>query len=161
MLSQLFAVLNTVLSLFKSQRQLALENLALRQQLVEAFPFDTAPRYLLRDRDGVYGETVRRRINSLNIEDVITAPRSPWQNPFCERIIGSIRRECLDHVIVLNEAQLRRILNSFIDYYHASRPHQSLGRNAPTPRDSERRSRGQVIAVPQVGGLHHRYSRAA
>ena len=90
-----------------------------------------------------------------------TAPRSPWQDPYCERVIGTLRRECLDHVIVLNEAHLRWMLSSFLDYYHASRPHQSSGSNAPTPRDIEPPSRGRVIGIPQVGGLHHRYSRAA
>ena len=97
-------------SLFKSECQLALENLALRQQLVEAFPFDSASHYLLHDRDAIYGEAVQRRIKSLGFEEVVTAPRSPWQNPYVERIIGSIRRECLEHVIVLNEGHLRRIL---------------------------------------------------
>ena len=91
------------------------------QQLVEAFPFDSAPRYLLRDRDAIFGENVQRRITSLGIEEVLTAPRSPWQNPFCERVIGSIRRDCLDHVIVLNERHLRRILREYLTYYkHAS-----------------------------------------
>ena len=87
------------------------------QQLVEAFPFESAPRYLLRDRDAIYSEAVGRRIRSLGIEEVITAPRSPWQNPFCERVIGSIRRDCRDHVIVLNERHLRRILRAYLSYY--------------------------------------------
>ena len=132
------------------------------QQVVEAFPADgSEPRYLLRDRDSIYGGHFRQRVKNMGIKEVVIAWRSPWQNPYCERVVGSLRRECLDHVIVLNEAHLRRILSSFADYYHASRPHQSLGRNAPTPRDIEPPSRGQVIAIPQVGGLHHRYSRAA
>ena len=101
------------------------------QQLVEAFPFDTAPRYLLRDRDSIYGETVRRRIKSLGIEEVLTAPRSPWQNPYAERIIGSIRRDCLNHIIVLNERHLRRILREYFSYYHTCRTHLSLNKDPP------------------------------
>ncbi len=132
------------------------------QQIVEAFPADgTEPKYLLRDRDSIYGDYFQHRVKNMGIKEVVIAWRSPWQNPYCERVIGTLRRECLDHVIVLNEAHLRRILSSFVDYYHASRPHQSLGRNAPTPRDIEPPSRGRVIGIPQVGGLHHRYSRAA
>lgn len=101
------------------------------QQLVGAFPWDTAPKYLLRDRDGIYGETVRRRIKSLGIEEVVTAPRSPWQNAFCERVIGSIRRDCLDHVIVLNELHLRRMLRQYFSYYHTCRTHLSLNKDPP------------------------------
>ena len=99
------------------------------QQIVEAFPFDTAPRYLLRDRDGIYGETVQRRIKSLVIEEVITAPRSPWQTPYVERVIGSIRRDCLDHVIVFNEQHLRRILREYFSYYHTCRTHLSFNKD--------------------------------
>ena len=131
------------------------------QQIVEAFPFETAPRYLLRDRDGVYGKTVQRRINSLAIEEVITAPRSPWQNPFVERVIGSIRRECLDHVIVLNERHLRRILREYFHYYNTCRTHLSLNKDPPEPRRVESPALGNVIAFPRVGGLHHRYGRMA
>jgi len=97
----------------------------------------------------------------MGIEEVPTAPRSPWQSPYCERVIGSIRRECLDHVIVLNERHLCRILSEYFDYYDNSRPHLSLDRNSPTPREVELPSQGQVISTAQVGGLHHRYSRAA
>ena len=131
------------------------------QQIVEAFPFDTAPRYLLRDRDGVYGETVQRRIKSLGIEEVVTAPRSPWQNPFVERVIGSIRRDCLDHVIVLNERHLRRILREYFSYYHTCRTHLSLNKDPPEPRMVEPPELGNVVAFPCVGGLHHRYTRLA
>ena len=102
-----------------------------------------------------------RCVKSMGIQEVVTAPRSPWQNPFAERVIGSIRRECLDHVIVLNEAHLLRILRSYLGYYHAARTHLSLERNAPNRREVEPRSRGKVLAIPQVGGLHHRYTRAA
>jgi transposase InsO family protein len=131
------------------------------QQVVEAFPFETAPRFLQRDRDGIYGQAFRERIKSLGIEERISAPRSPWQNPYVERLIGSIRRECLDHVIVLNEAHLKRILTAYFDYYHDSRTHLSLDRNAPNPREPEPPERGPVRAIPQVGGLHHRYTRHA
>jgi transposase InsO family protein len=131
------------------------------QQLVEAFPFDSAPRYLLRDRDAIYGDLVHRRIKSLGIEEVITAPRSPWQNPFCERVIGSIRRDCLDHVIVLNERHLRRILREYFSYYHTCRTHISLNKDPPETRPIEPPEMGNVVAFPQVGGLHHRYGRIA
>ena len=107
------------------------------QQMCEAFPFDQAPRYLIRDRDGIYGEVFRQRLLNLGIKEVVIAPRSPWQNPYVERLIGSIRRECLDHVIVLNEKHLRRILKSYFRYYHESRCHLSLERNAPVPREIE------------------------
>jgi transposase InsO family protein len=97
----------------------------------------------------------------MGIEEVVTAPRCPWQNPFVERLIGTIRRECLDHFIVLNEAHLRRILSSFLIFYHQHRVHQSLDRNAPVPREIEPPDRGKVVAEPMVGGLHHRYRRCA
>ena len=131
------------------------------QQLLEAFPYATAPRFLLRDRDSIYGDIFRRRAKSLGIAEVLTTPQSPWQNPYAERLIGSIRRECLDHVIVLKEGHLKRILTSYVEYYHHSRTHLSLARNAPFPRDVEPPERGPVIAIPQVGGLHHRYTRRA
>ena len=131
------------------------------QQIVEAFPYDEGPRYLIRDRDGIYGDCFRKRVSNMGIEEVLTAPRSPGQNPYAERVIGSIRRECLNHVIVLNEQHLLRILRSYFEYYHHSRTHLSLGRNAPSPREVEPPSHGKVVAIPQVGGLHHRYVRAA
>jgi transposase InsO family protein len=125
------------------------------------FPFQTTPRYLIRDRYSIYGAWFRRRVREMGIEEVMIAPRSPCQNPFPERLIGSIRRECLDHVIVLGERHLRRVLKSYFDYYHNSRTHLSLNRNAPNPRPVEPISRGEVIAISQVGGLHQRYTRAA
>jgi transposase InsO family protein len=97
------------------------------QQIVEAFPWDSAPRYLLRDRDGVYGQVFRRRVAGLGIEEIVTAPQSPWQNPFAERVIGSIRRECLDHVIVFSKGHLRRLLTSYVDYYHRWRMLHGVG----------------------------------
>lgn len=130
------------------------------QQLVEAFPFDSAPRYLLRDRDGIYGDIVKRRIRSLAIEDVVTAPRSPWQNPFVERVIGSIRRDCLNHVIVLNERHSHRILRSYVSYYHSCRTPLSLSKDSPTSRPVQPPELGNVVAFPCVGGLHHHYGRA-
>ena len=95
------------------------------------------------------------------IREVLTAPRAPWQNPFVERLIGSIRRECLDHFVILNEAHLRRLLRGYIGYYHAARPHQSLDNNSPQPREVQPPELGRVVAIPQVGGLHHLYQRAA
>lgn len=131
------------------------------KQLRHAFPFESAPRYLIRDRDGIYGDEVRRCLAGLNIEEVLTAPRSPWQSPYVERLIGSIRRECLNHMIVWNEQHLRYILTSYLSYYHQSRPHMGLGHNAPEPRAIEPPEQGQVVAEPVVGGLHHRYRRCA
>ena len=131
------------------------------QQLTEAFPFDEAPRFLFRDRDSIYGQVVRRRIANLRIKEALTAPRSPWQNGYAERVIGSIRRECLDHIIVLNEAHLIRVLGEYLKYYHSDRPHQSLDGNSPVPRSVEPPDQGRVVAEPVLGGLHHRYRRAA
>ena len=131
------------------------------QQVVNAFPFDTAPKYLLRDRDSIYGSILEQRVKGMGIEQTQTAPRSPWQNPFAERLIGSIRRECLDRIIVLNEEQLRGILTDCFDYYHRTRPHRSLSHDSPIPRPVELPDRGRILEMPQVGGLHHRYLRQA
>jgi transposase InsO family protein len=131
------------------------------QQIVQAFPYEEAPRFLIRDRDGIYGDYFKERMKGLGIEEVPTAPRSPWQNPYCERVIGSIRRECLNHMIVLSERHLHRVLTEYFDYYHNSRCHLSLDRNSPTPREAEPPCRGEVVAIPYLGGLHHRYTRAA
>jgi transposase InsO family protein len=131
------------------------------RQLVEAFPWDTVPRYLIRDRDGIYGQDFTRCVNALGIKQVLIAPRSPWQNPYVERVIGSIRRECLDHVVVFSENHLRRVLRSYLRYYHVSRTHLALGKDAPEPREVQPPGLGKVVAFPEVGGLHHRYSRAA
>jgi len=131
------------------------------QQIVEAFPYETAPRYLLRDRDGIYSAYFADRVRGMGIEEVLIAARSPWQNPFIERLIGSIRKECIDHTLVISEAHLRRLLREYFAYYHDSRPHQSLDGNAPRPREIEPPSQGRIIAEPQIGGLHHRYRRAA
>ena len=131
------------------------------QQVVEAFPDDTAPRWLLRDRDAIYGEAFRQRVVGMGIEEVLSAPSSPWQNPYAERLIGSIRRECLDHVIVLGERHLRRLLTAYLAYYHGSRTHLALEKDAPTPRRVQTPTEGAVVAFPEVGGLHHRYERRA
>ena len=131
------------------------------QKIVEAFPWDSAPKYLLRDRDCIYGDIFRKRIKSLGIEDIMTAPRSPWQNAFVERLIGSIRRECLDHVIVLSERHLKRVLASYFDYYHCWRTHLSLEMDSPESRQIQPLSQGKVVQFPEVGGLHHHYERIA
>jgi transposase InsO family protein len=129
------------------------------RQIVNAFPGDCAPKYLLRDRDAIYGSVFRERVTRMGIEHVPTAPRSPWQNPYVERVIGSIRQECLDHVIVLGENHLRRAVRSYVAYYNEHRTHLALTKDSPTPRPIE--MAGKVIAMPQVGGLHHRYTRLA
>jgi transposase InsO family protein len=131
------------------------------QQLVNAFPYDSAPRYLIRDRDKIYGADFVRRVRAMEIEQVLTAPQSPWQNPYCERVIGTVRRDCLDHVIVLGEQHLRRILRKYLEYYHGSRTHLALGKDTPLPRERESIDGGKVVALPMVGGLHHRYTRRA
>ena len=131
------------------------------QQVVDAFPDDTAPKWWHHDRDSAYGEMFRRRVAGMGIAEVVAAPASPWQNPYAERVIGSIRRECLDHVIVLNQAHLRRVLTIYSRYYHRSRTHLGLKKDAPDFRPVSATSTGPIIAIPEVGGLHHRYDRLA
>jgi putative transposase len=130
-------------------------------QLVQAFPWDKAPRYLIRDRDSVYGDVFQAQAKSMEITEVLTAFRSPWQTPYVERLIGSTRRECLDHVVIVNETALRRHMVSYLDYYHGSRCHLSLGKDSPDGRAVQPPEMGQILAVPKVGGLHHRYERRA
>jgi putative transposase len=125
------------------------------QQMVEAFPKDTAPRYLLRDRDKIYGCDFRQRIRDMSIKEVLSAPASPWQRAFVERLIGSVRRDCLDHVNVLGEGHLRRILKSYLAYYHCSRTHLALAKDTPEPRAVQPPEMGDIVELPQVGGLHH------
>ena len=125
--------------------------------MVEACPWDETPRYLVRDRDAVYGEVVKRRLRGLGIRDRPIAPRSPWQNAYVERLIGSARRECIDHVIVLGESHLRRIMSRYAAYYNESRTYLSLGKDPPIGRAIERF--GRIVATSMVGGLHHRYMR--
>jgi transposase InsO family protein len=129
------------------------------QQVVEAFPWEATARYVIRDRDRIYGTDFRQRVVALGLHGVPIAPRSPWHNAYAERFIGSLRRECLDHVIVLNERHIRRILSDYIRYYNCSRTHLALEKDAPEPRTVHERKFGEVIALPAVGGLHHRYER--
>jgi putative transposase len=131
------------------------------QQIVDTFPDDTAPPYLLRDRDAIYGDAFRQRVKGMRIQEVLTAAQSPWQNPFAERLIGSIRRDCLGHVVVLSERHLRHVLTSYFSYYHRTRTHLSLTKDAPDGRPVEPPELGKVIAIREVGGLHHRYVRRA
>ena len=129
------------------------------QQIVEAFADREPARYLIRDRDGIYGNAVRLRIASLGMEEVLAAPQSPWQNPYVERLIGSIRRECLNHFVILNAKHLKTTLARYFDYYHGSRPHLGLEKQCPFPRQVS--SLGRIIEIPKLGGLHHRYERIA
>jgi putative transposase len=131
------------------------------QQVVEAFPWNETPRYLLRDRDRIYGTSFRQRVQHRGIEEVVIAPRSPWQNPYVERLIGSIRRDCLDHVIVLHERHLRRLLAEYFQYYHYWRTHRALDMDCPVPRPVQRPEVGSIREVPEVGGLHHHYEQRA
>jgi len=131
------------------------------RQLVEACGLDEAPRYLLRDRDAIYGEAFHRQVLALGITEVPTARRSPWQNPYAERVIGSIRRECLDHMIILGECHLKHILASYADYYHRARTHLSLDKDAPECRPIQPPEQGRVVPLKRVGGLHHEYVRMA
>jgi putative transposase len=131
------------------------------QQVVDAFPWDKAPRYLLRARDRIYSASFRQRVRHMGIEEVLIAPRSPWQNPYVERLVGSIRRECLDHVIVLHERHLRRLLIKYFHYYHHWRTHRSLDMDCPLPQPVQRPEVGSIREVAEVGGLHHHYERRA
>jgi transposase InsO family protein len=133
----------------------------LARQMTEAFPWDTAPRYLLRDRDASYGQSFRDRVQVMGINEVVPAPRSPWQNAYVERIIGSIRHECLDHVVIFDERHLRRTLSSYVQYYHRTRTHLSLDKDCPETRPRQPPTAGKIIAFPEVAGLHHRYERRA
>jgi transposase InsO family protein len=127
------------------------------RQITEAFPWDGAARYMIRDRDRIYGTVVTRRLRAMGIRDKPIAPASPWQNGFAERLIGSIRRECLDHIIVFGEAHLRRILKSYAGYYNSVRTHRSLHKDAPISRRVQRI--GIIRSQPILGGLHHHYVR--
>jgi len=131
------------------------------QQLRNAFPFDQCPRYMLRDRDRIFGQDFRAQVRDMGIKEVLSAPRSPWQRAYVERVIGSIRRECLDHIIVFDEGSLRRTISCYLDYYHRTRTHLSLAKDSPEPRPVQPPEIGPVVSVRQVGGLHHRYERRA
>ena len=124
-------------------------------QLTEAFGWDEAPRYIIRDRDRAYGDIVVRRLRAMGIRDRPTAPRSPWQNGYCERLIGSIRRDCLDHVVVFGERHLRHLLRSYANYYNQTRTHLALNKDSPLTRPIA--TVGRILPVPILGGLHHQY----
>ena len=130
----------------------------LARQLTEAYGWQQAPRYIIRDRDRIYGGVFLRRVRAMGIRDRPIAPRSPWQNGCAERLIGSIRRDCLDHVVVFGERHLRSLLKSYQEYYNEARTHLSLQKDAPIPRAVQ--TAGQMLAVPILGGLHHQYVRA-
>ena len=127
------------------------------RQLTEAFPWNEAPRFLIRDRDCIYGEVARHRIRAMGIRDKPIAPASPWQNGFAERLIGSIRRECLDHLVIVSEAHLRRSLQTYASYYNGIRTHWSLKKDAPLSRPVQ--SVGTIRSRAILGGLHHHYVR--
>jgi putative transposase len=163
-----FRVLFVLMMLTHSRRRLVHFNVTehptaewTARQLLEASGLEEAARYLIRDRDHVYGERFSRQARALNIREVVIAPRSPWQNAYAERAIGSIRRECLDHVVVIGEQHLRGILSKYVRYYNGTRTHLSLAKDAPEPRSVQRPSQGRVVEVPCVGGLHHEYFRRA
>ncbi|MEQ9491277.1 MAG: integrase core domain-containing protein [Alphaproteobacteria bacterium] len=125
--------------------------------MTEAFPWDEAPEYLLRDRDTSYGSTFKKHLQTIGIRDGPIAPRSPWQNAYAERVIGSIRRDLLDHVVVLNERHLRKLLRQYTDYFNGDRTHLGLAKDTPNGRAVE--ALGSIVSVPRLGGLHHRYVR--
>jgi transposase InsO family protein len=127
------------------------------RQLIEAFPWDEAPRYLIRDRDRIFGTVVTRGMRAMGIRDKPTAPASPWQNGFAERLIGSIRRECIDHVVILGERHLRHLLRCYMTYYNEVRTHLSLDKDAPATRSIQRE--GNILCRPILSGLHHQYVR--
>jgi len=153
--SRLYGLIADISSGLTSQPHPTAEWVA--RQISEAFPWDMAPRYMIRDRDRIYGIVVTRRLRAMGIRDKPTAPASPWQNGFAERLIGSIRRECLDHVIVLGEAHLRRILKNYAAYYNGVRTHRSLQKAAPVSRPVQRS--GAINSHAILGGLHHQYVR--
>src|SRR5665811_1833793 len=127
------------------------------RQLTEAYGWEQGPRYLVRDRDSIYGDVFIRRLRVMGIRDRPTAPRSPWQNGYCERLIGSIRRDCLDHVVVFGEQHLRHLLRSYANYYNQARTHLSLNKDAPVSRAIQ--TVGRILPLPVLGGLHHQYVR--
>lgn len=131
------------------------------QQMREAFPWDTAPQHLQRDRDRIFGKDFVDQVKAMGIKQVLSAPRSPWQRAYVERVIGTIRRECLDHMIVFGERSLRRHVAQFLDYYHGTRTHLSLKKDSPEPRPVQPPDSGWIVSIPVMGGLHHRYERRA
>ena len=131
------------------------------QQVVNAFPFETPPKYLLRDRDGIYGAEFTKRVAALGLKEKLIAPHAPWQNPHAERLLGTLRRECLDQIVIFGDRQLRAVLKEYFEYYHLARTHRSLAQDSPVPRPVLPPAHGTVVEFPQVGGLHHLYTRRA
>jgi transposase InsO family protein len=131
------------------------------QQIVNAFPYDTAPKFLIRDNDSIYGRYFDKCVNGLGIRQIRTAFKAPKMNGLCERVIGTLRRECTNHVIVFGENHLRRILREYVEYYNKHRTHMSLGRDSPEHREIERPIDGKIRKIPILGGFHHRYTRKA
>lgn len=131
------------------------------QQVVEVLPWETSARLLFRDGDGIYGEEFEGRMRGLRLQQVVTARASPWQHGYCERMIGALRRECLDHVIAVDERQPKRVLDDYVRYYNVSRTHLSLRKDSPADRPVSAGRGGVVVAFPETGGLHHRYERMA
>jgi transposase InsO family protein len=129
----------------------------LAQQIVQAFPWDTVPTYLVRDNDGAYGQAFTSRVRAMGIRDRPISPRSPWQNAYVERLIGTLRRDCLDHVLIFGERHLRRVLTLYSVYYNETRTHLGLGKDAPLRRAVQRS--GAIVTAPVLSGLHHRYAR--
>ena len=163
-----FRVLYVLLVLRQDRRQILHFNVTehptsawTARQLLETCGLDDTPRYLVRDRDAIYGQPFRRQADALDIKEVLTAPRSPCQNPYAERVIGSIRRECLDHAIILGERHLKRLLSSYFDYYAKARTHLSLGKDTPNGRRVQPPEQGRVVTLKHLGGLHHEYLRSA
>ena len=130
-------------------------------QVINAFPFTTPPKYLLRDNDRIFGREFSRKVKGLRMDEKKIAPRSPWQSPYVERLIGTIRRECLDHFIIFNQGQLHRILTRYFDYYHRIRPHKSLENDSPDGREIQEDREQKIVALPILGGLHHHNIRRA
>jgi putative transposase len=131
------------------------------QQVLEAVGIDDTPRYLLRDNDSIYGNMFRQKVAALGLAEVTAAPRSPWQNPYVERVIGSIRRECLNHTIIVSERHLRRVVADYVRYYNRARTHLSLAKDSPDPRHIHALRRGRIVRRRHCGGLHHEYRRKA
>jgi putative transposase len=127
----------------------------------EALPWESNARFMHRDQDSIFGHEFRRRVDALEIKEVVSARGSPWQNGYCERAIGTLRRECTDHVIAINEDQLQRVIDAYVRYYNDTRPHLSLAKRTPDGHRTRTKHRGRVVAKTQVGGLHHRYDRLA
>ena len=147
-----------IILMIKLNRQLIIENLVLRQQLAIMRQSIKRPRIRKKDRDSIYGKVFRNRVKHMGIKEVISAPKSPWQNSYVERMIGSVRKDCLDYVIVLNEKHLKRILTEYFEYYHFDRTHLGLSKDTPFERPVKNKPKnGGVIAFPRVSGLHHRY----